>query len=120
MAVAPIVATQDGDLACSQGCYNAYQQLMELCDYDVEKLRSMPVLGSGYSGSSGISGVSGTRGSPTDHESLRRSIRLERDRMWCQALIMGCDGDTNVISSVTRQFNQLRRKNGEEIKDGRD
>lgn len=122
-STSPIVATSDGDLACSPECFKAYQDLMDLCDLDVEQLQSMSkaMENSGYSGASGLSGTSGISGVSGFSQSgdvewkrqFRKQVERERDRMWCEALICADKSNTDVMESVTRYFNHLRRKKGE-------
>jgi len=115
-SISPVVATSDGDLACSPECFKAYQNLMDLCDLDVELSKAMEY--SGHSGASGVSGVSGTSGFSQSGDvewknQFRRQVERERDKMWCEALICADKSNTDVIESVTRYVNHLRRKKGE-------
>jgi hypothetical protein len=120
-AIDPVVATSDGDLACSPECFKAYQDLMDLCDLDVEQLQAMSkaMEYSGYSGASGYSsysaysGTSGFSGNVEWEKRFKKQIERERDRMWCEALICADKSNTDVMESVARYFNHLRRKKGE-------
>lgn len=125
-ATDPIIATNNGEWACSLECYKAYKEahkkLMDLCDLDVEQLQSMSrAMVSGYSGASGLSGTSGVSGVSGFSQSgdvewkkqFRVQVERERDKMWCEALICADKSNTDVMESVTRYFNHLRRKKGE-------